>query len=54
MRFYQFIPEKRLLEEFDMVGIMRRQTYFEEEFREIRIVAIDNKRLRCLVTPEAG
>lgn len=30
MRFFQFIPEKWLLEEFDMAGIMCRQTHFKD------------------------
>ena len=33
---------------------MRRQTYFKDEFRNVRILAIDGKSLRCLVTPEAN
>ena len=53
-RIFQFSPSKRmLLNEFDLVGVMKKQTSFAEIFHNKQILAFCQQKLRYLITPEA-
>ena len=52
-RIFQFLPEQKLLKEFDLVGLLQKQTNHSKGFDDQTILAIGSQKLRFLVTPEA-
>ena len=51
-RLFQFRPNKSMLQEFDLVGILQKQTNFAEEFDEKQVLAVGSSKLRVLLTDE--
>ena len=41
-----------MLQEFDLVGILQKQTNFAEEFDEKQVLAVGSSKLRVLLTDE--
>ena len=52
-RIFQYLPEQKLLKEFDLVGLLQRQSNHSKAFDDQTILAIGAQKLRFLVTPEA-
>ena len=52
-RIFQFSPGRRMmLNEFNLIGIMKRQSIHERVFEDQEILAHDQQRLRYLISPE--
>lgn len=52
-RIFQFLPAKMILNEFDLVGLVKKQTKFAKDFKRMHVLAVDSQKLRYMVTPEA-
>ena len=52
-RIFQYIPELKLLKEFNLVGLLQKQSNHQKWFDDKTILAIGSQKLRFLVTPEA-
>ena len=53
-RIFQYTIEKRLLQEFDLVGILKHQSSFSKDFDEKQILAVNKQKAKFLLTPEAN
>ena len=51
-RIFQYSPERSLLQEFNLVGILIKQSNFAHEFEGKQVLAMGSQKLRFLVTEE--